>query len=379
MILDRLRLKVTATALAMSACGGPLDDVPASASVWHLSVRPTLHIGVVEGEDAYELFGATSSVVLSDGRVVVANTGTGELRFFDSTGVFLYKSGRRGGGPGEFTNLTRVHPVGPDSLAAYFASGGRIAVLGPRGQFGRTVPADSGRDADFPLDAWLHGRYWIDGAWEPSLRAMVRRTLDQMPVPRDSVGYRYAFVADDGALWVREPKFLADGGRLWTIFDTTGTAVGVVETPARFDVHQIGPDFVLGRWRNDDDVNFIRRYALARSDDERPLPGWIAAEPQPLPPSTDEERNQVIVTLKSAMRNLVVAQEVHYADHSTYTDNAAALTWEAPEGVTLDIVAASNRGWVGVAAHSQLDLICGLSLGAETLPGWAEGAPLCSR
>lgn len=334
---------------------------------------------MVEGEDPYELFGATSSVRLSDGRIVVANTGSGELRFFDSTGAFLQGVGGRGGGPGEFTNLVRVHAFGSDSLAAYFASGARMAVLDPRGTFVRTVPADSGRDPDFPLDTWLYGRYWVDGAWEPELRARVHRTLDGMPVPRDSVGYRYVAVAHHGALWVREPEFLADGGRRWTVFDTSGTPAAVIETPARFDVHQIGSDYVLGRWRDEDDVNFIRLYALEGGEAQRLVPEWITAAPAPPAPVTPERRNQIIATLKSDMRQLVTAQEMHYVDHRTYTDNAAELRWQASEGVTLDIVAAGTRGWVGVAIHRELDVICGMGLGDATPPGLMEGAPACSR
>jgi hypothetical protein len=37
-----------------------------------------------------------------------------------------------------------------------------------------------------------------------------------------------------------------------------------MELPARLQVSDIGSDYVLGIWRNEDDVQFIRRYRLER-------------------------------------------------------------------------------------------------------------------
>ncbi len=48
----------------------------------------------------YQFFGAKSAIRFDAGAILVANTGTGELRYFDAEGHFVWRAGGRGGGPG---------------------------------------------------------------------------------------------------------------------------------------------------------------------------------------------------------------------------------------------------------------------------------------
>jgi hypothetical protein len=69
-----------------------------------------------------------------------------------------------------------------------------------------------------------------------------------------------------GVLWVREPEHPgSEGPEQWIVFDTDGSLLGTVGMPRGFQVFQIGPDFVLGRARDDLDVEYIRLYELIRS------------------------------------------------------------------------------------------------------------------
>ena len=70
---------------------------------------------MLEGEDPYMLFGVRDATKLPDGRIVVVNAGTMELRVFDALGTHLATWGGRGEGPGEFRNLVRVEPFPGDS------------------------------------------------------------------------------------------------------------------------------------------------------------------------------------------------------------------------------------------------------------------------
>lgn len=63
---------------------------------------PFLSIGVEEGETPYELDRVFDVYRHTDGRVVVSNAGSQELRIFDSTGKYLGALGRKGQGPMEF-------------------------------------------------------------------------------------------------------------------------------------------------------------------------------------------------------------------------------------------------------------------------------------
>jgi hypothetical protein len=48
------------------------------------------------------------------------------------------------------------------------------------------------------------------------------------------------------------------------VFDPAGVYLGDVEMPERFRVFQIGADFVLGQWRDEDDVEHVRLYPLIK-------------------------------------------------------------------------------------------------------------------
>jgi hypothetical protein len=48
------------------------------------------------------------------------------------------------------------------------------------------------------------------------------------------------------------------------VFDRDGRYLGTVETPAGFYVHQIGADFVLGRWLDELDVEYVSMHRLEK-------------------------------------------------------------------------------------------------------------------
>jgi hypothetical protein len=94
--------------------------------------------GEARGPD-YDLNEIRGSVRLSDGRIVVADNLTGELRFFDSTGAFLRRGGRKGRGPGEFEQILNLWARPGDTVAVYDAATRRISFFSPGGVFVRQV------------------------------------------------------------------------------------------------------------------------------------------------------------------------------------------------------------------------------------------------
>lgn len=78
----------------------PAPNSPTPA--FELSDDPILHIGLVEGDPEYLFYDVTSAMRLSDGRIVVLNGGTGELRFYSRDGRHIRTVGGLGEGPGEF-------------------------------------------------------------------------------------------------------------------------------------------------------------------------------------------------------------------------------------------------------------------------------------
>jgi hypothetical protein len=111
---------------------------------WYIDSAPTLDIGGTHADSNYQFFRAASSVWLADGRIVVANGGTHQLRFYDSAGRFLVATGREGGGPGEFEHVTWVRRYRGDSLVVFDRRQVRLTVFDSEAQLGRTVrPRDA--------------------------------------------------------------------------------------------------------------------------------------------------------------------------------------------------------------------------------------------
>jgi len=104
---------------------------------WQIGPEPRLSIGVLEGDEPHMLFNVSDATRLTDGRIVVVNVGTMELRAFDVSGAHVATWGGRGEGPGEFTDLHQVERLPGDSIIAWGWAPGPFTVLDPNGSFVR--------------------------------------------------------------------------------------------------------------------------------------------------------------------------------------------------------------------------------------------------
>jgi len=132
---------------------------PDAPRLWTVAAEPSVDIGVLEGDEAYQLSQVVGAVRLSDGRIVVANGGSRELRFFDSAGRHLVSAGRKGGGPGEFEQLSTLFALPGDTVAAYDWTLRRVSFFDPNGAFVRSFNIAFPGAMPFPI-----GRF-ADGAW----------------------------------------------------------------------------------------------------------------------------------------------------------------------------------------------------------------------
>jgi len=103
---------------------------------WRVGAQPALSIGEVDGPDPY-LLDISDVLRLPDGRIIVADRVSRELRAFDTLGVHLATWGGSGDGPGEFTSLVHVDPWPGDSLVARWSQGNRLTVFDSQGNYGR--------------------------------------------------------------------------------------------------------------------------------------------------------------------------------------------------------------------------------------------------
>lgn len=113
---------------------------------WVVGPEPSVTIGTAGGDPAYELFRVGGAMRLSDGRIVVANAGTGELRVYDPDGVHLASWGGQGDGPGEFGAMApgAVKPWPGDSLMARDSFRSQVSIFSADGTFGRALRLQGG-------------------------------------------------------------------------------------------------------------------------------------------------------------------------------------------------------------------------------------------
>lgn len=364
------------------------------AQSWRLAAQPSIDIG--SGEDSlYELATVMGAARLSDGRIAVANMGTGNIRMYDARGRFVRAIGRRGQGPGEFRQVMGLVRRPGDTLAVIdsreevefysadgkFARGARasshwnglvmsgfeflddgsfvrtswpqgtnhpdgrwvdslaVVVISPNDTAGRIVgrhpameftktpalpfaqavtfspfgfvvgdrtgyyvayadryevrrhrpdgsleriiraawtpqsvrDADRDRYRDFIINLGAEG----GGAVDPRLLAQRRKMMEEVSFARSLPAYQSMLVDSERHLWVSDATlewFLGQGfsrvlstPTTWRVFDPSGRWLGVVTMPARFRPMDIGRDYVLGLWRDADDVEHVRLYELART------------------------------------------------------------------------------------------------------------------
>jgi hypothetical protein len=67
-----------------------------------------------------------------------------------------------------------------------------------------------------------------------------------------------------GNLWVQEYASDIGEGRRWSVFNPDGRYLGDVDMPERFRLFEIGTDYVLGQWRDEDEVEHVRMYPLIK-------------------------------------------------------------------------------------------------------------------
>ena len=368
--------------VALTVACGPTDQADGrAANELPLLVLsgPTLEIGLIEGADE-DIFAAIESVIrLGDGTIAVSDAGSTLISVFGPTGTFLRRWGQRGEGPEEFRSLSRLYPLGPDSVMAVDRVTARISVFDLEGSLGRQLPGvDLSGDSLFPLDSWLYGRFWVEGVLPAAARERVRATLDGLPPPRTAPGYRAIRLDEGEGLWIREPTAGAATMHSWTRTDPDGKPIAAVVVPAGFRPTYVDGDDVIGIWIGESDVNFVRVYRLSDTAETRPVPPWLQGAESAVTSEVAPDDEALMDLMRGSIMLLARAQEIHYSEHYTYTPLLDSLAnFEKPEGLDLDFAGSNTRGWAAVFTHPAVDRVCDLAYGFDIPPGWTPGMVIC--
>ena len=189
-------------------------DAVERAAAWTIDSQPLVAIGALEGDSAYQLFRVGGAARFADGRIVILNSGTSEVRFFDADGRHLRSVGRKGGGPGEFESPFPLLHLPHDSIGVWDGSQQRITVLSPDGTLARVARLDRPATnaemvgsfgdgsivmADFRFDVPQSGfamaqgvltRFSPEGAFIDSLGSYPWREIGMLDPARGRIGSR---------------------------------------------------------------------------------------------------------------------------------------------------------------------------------------------
>ncbi|MDX1393622.1 MAG: hypothetical protein R3195_04505 [Gemmatimonadota bacterium] len=293
LVAAALTLSVVACDTGPTADGSTVRDsagveiVESTSPVWsaetapRIATEPRIRIGALDGPEELQLFEVRFSTVLSDGRIVIANSGTGELRYFRPDGTFELAVGGQGEGPGEFGFISSVFSRLPgDTLRLFDGSTRRLTEFTGTGELVRSYLPDPPTGGD--LGALFSGTF-SDGRIAVSV-------IELPPVEDMSEGdlvrgeRTYFTLEPEGT--PREVVRLFEPERLVRIFNGN---VGIVTLPFRFSEQAIPHDDLVVsstdrhriRWYTPDG----RLHRIARWDgDEREMTRahfeeWLAALP----------------------------------------------------------------------------------------------------
>lgn len=128
-------------------------------AVWEVGTA-LLDVGGHDVAPEYQLYEVRGGTRLPDGSVVIADNGSHQLRFYDSSGTYLKSAGREGQGPGEFGGIWRMELYRRDSLLVWDNRNMRLSVHDRDGRFVRTFMLDPSAEgvARFPGRELIHFR-----------------------------------------------------------------------------------------------------------------------------------------------------------------------------------------------------------------------------
>jgi hypothetical protein len=342
--------------LLASICACARPEAPAApVATWAIDSVPLLAVGD-RAEDDSAVFGRIADVRrLPDGALVVSDGPT--VQAFSANGARLMRVGRRGRGPGEFTGALSLRRADGDSVAAWDPGQRRWTLVAVPGG-GMRTPGEAR-----PVPTWVHAGIIVHSvlpappAWVPGLLRRLSATEPEA---------RLAHLDETGALWLS----MHAAHRRWRVYVDSAAPVAEATLPDGFEAREFGRDAVAGILR--DSLGLERAAVLALRRTAVPA-GSTPGTTGTFPTVDDSTRR----TLMAAMRNAVVAQEVHWMQAQRYTIHADSLPVPFPEGARFRIVEASERGWLGVGWTPATGFSCAIVVGLTVPAGWSEGEVRC--
>lgn len=252
-------LLATTLALAAGCTNADSGDgagTPDEPPTWRLE-GPVAQVGHAPGQELDRVYGG---VLRADGSLVLGNSGTAELRWFDPDGQPRRTAGRRGAGPGEFGSINWIGQLPGDSLIAFDMRHQRFSVWDSAGTFARTFTSRTPPGPLRPVGVFSDGTLLVvvEGQYDPRGGAgVVRDSLRVARIGRNGEVVRQlgSLAGSEWLVYAHPTSFRAtqlpfgpsghlalvrdhvvygssDGGRL-TVLDGDGRVARTMELPVR--------------------------------------------------------------------------------------------------------------------------------------------------
>jgi hypothetical protein len=113
----------------------------------------------------------------------------------------------------------------------------------------------------------------LDAVWQrrleatpDELRAQVSAARHDSDTPEGDFVPAYGEISNgtDGNLWVADFDDPTDPPGRWTVYDPEGRVLARIVLPETFELYDAGTDWVLGRERDDLEVEYVRLYRIVR-------------------------------------------------------------------------------------------------------------------
>jgi hypothetical protein len=321
---------------------------------WTIAEKPLLSLGDADGDSTKDLLGVTSAARLPNGDIVVGNGRYSNVRWYDARGRLLRTIGRRGAGPKEFGQSVFLYAKG-DTVVAQDMRNRRWHYIDPRGEFVRIDTLGDRRRG-----AWLYDRTLITRLPDGLDMGRAMTAISAVPfVTGDSI--RAGVMSPSATLWLADPRDTLS----FRVYDPSGSMIGAVRLPPRFQLLQVMDTMVLGRWRAEDDIEYVQ---LRRIERGAGSPSRPAAARPPYDQAAELATHAALVgQLRAAARQVLIMQETYFANHSRYARSASDLKIDLPEGVRFSLLQAQDRSYMVLMEHPATHVTCAIVIGG--LPG----------
>ena len=134
-----------------------LDPRQFPARKFELAPSPRLTIGTDIDAPGHTLSGVAGAFRTADGRIILGDDASRQIRFFKSDGSLERVVGREGAGAGEFRAMNWLGRCPGDTVAVQDPALNRVSFYSPDGRFVRSTPLPIGYNGDAPIACYSGG------------------------------------------------------------------------------------------------------------------------------------------------------------------------------------------------------------------------------